>query len=220
MAAEKQIGKAVNFMHYINKTRFFALFLTLTLLFTLALSYAKTAGSDIANAVVRLHIVANSNSKIDQELKLKVRDRIITDTAHIFEGTESASKALSIAAENASLIRQLAEDEIRRLGYSYPVTVSVGREAFPTKAYGSVTLPSGRYNAVKVQIGDAVGENWWCVMYPPLCFTDGVVTVSESSISQLENSLSQSEFELVTKSSGSLPVEIRFKIVEIFQGLF
>lgn len=220
MAAEKQKGKAVNFMHYINKTRFFALFLTLTLLFTLALSYAKTAGSDISNAVVRLHIVANSNSKGDQELKLMVRDRIITDTSHIFEGTESASQALALAAESSSLIKQLAEDEIRRLGYSYPVTVSVGKEAFPTKAYGNVTLPSGKYNAVKIQIGEAAGKNWWCVMYPPLCFTDGVVSVAESSVKQLQSSLSRSEFELVTQSSESIPVEIRFKLVEIFQGWF
>lgn len=207
-------------MNYINKTRFFALFLTLTLLFTLALSYAKTTGSDISNAVVRLHIVANSNSERDQKLKLNVRDRIIKDTSHIFEETLSPTQALSLASENISLIKNLAEDEIKRLGYDYPVTVSVGKEAFPTKTYGNLTLPSGRYNAVKVKIGKAEGENWWCVMYPPLCFTDGIISVSENSISQLKNSLSESEFMLLTKSSTSLPVEIKFKIVELFQSWF
>ena len=207
-------------MNYINKTRFFALFLTLTLLFTLALSYAKTTGRDISNAVVRLHIVANSNSERDQKLKLNVRDRIIKDTSHIFEETLSPTQALALASENISLIKNLAEDEIKRLGYDYPVTVSVGKEAFPTKTYGNLTLPSGRYNAVKVKIGEAEGENWWCVMYPPLCFTDGIISVSENSISQLKNSLSESEFMLLTKSSTSLPVEIKFKIVELFQSWF
>ena len=207
-------------MNYINKTRFFALFLTLTLLFTLALSYAKTTGRDISNAVVRLHIVANSNSERDQKLKLNVRDRIIKDTSHIFEETLSPTQALALATENISLINNLAENEIKRLGYDYPVTVSVGKEAFPTKTYGNLTLPSGRYNAVKVKIGEAEGENWWCVMYPPLCFTDGIISVSENSISQLKNSLSESEFMLLTKSSTSVPVEIKFKIVELFQSWF
>ncbi|MBO5955696.1 MAG: stage II sporulation protein R [Clostridia bacterium] len=207
-------------MNYINKTRFFALFLTLTLLFTLALSYAKTTGRDISNAVVRLHIVANSNSERDQKLKLNVRDRIIKDTSHIFEETLSPTQALALASENISLIKNLAKNEIKRLGYDYPVTVSVGKEAFPTKTYGNLTLPSGRYNAVKVKIGEAEGENWWCVMYPPLCFTDGIISVSENSISQLKNSLSESEFMLLTKSSTSLPVEIKFKIVELFQSWF
>ena len=207
-------------MNYINKTRFFALFLSLTLLFTLALSYAKTTGRDISNAVVRLHIVANSNSERDQKLKLNVRDRIIKDTSHIFEETLSPTQALALATENISLIKNLAENEIKRLGYDYPVTVSVGKEAFPTKTYGNITLPSGRYNAVKVKIGEAEGENWWCVMYPPLCFTDGIISVSENSISQLKNSLSESEFMLLTKSSTSVPVEIKFKIVELFQSWF
>ncbi len=207
-------------MHYINKTRFFALFLTLTLLFTIILSYAKSASADIADAVVRLHIVANSNSDADQKLKLQVRDRILSETAHIFSQTANPHEALDLARKNLGFIKEIAENEIRSRGFGYNATVSVGEQAFPTKVYENISLPSGKYNAVNISIGEAKGENWWCVMYPPLCFTDGIVSVSKDSHEQLKNSLSPSEYQLITKSSESVPVEIKFKLVEIFQNLF
>lgn len=207
-------------MHYINKPRFFALFLTLTLLFTIVLSYARSLGADIANAVVRLHIVANSNSDADQKLKLQIRDRILRDTAHIFNRTDNSGQALDLARKSSGFIKEIAEDEIRRLGFDYNVTISVGETFFPTKVYGDIALPSGKYNAVTIRIGQAKGENWWCVMYPPLCFTDGIVSVSENAKKQLKSSLSPSEYRLITENSESVPVEIKFKIVELIQGLF
>ncbi len=207
-------------MHYINKTRFFALFFTLTLLFTIILSYAKSAGADIANSVVRLHVVANSNSNADQKLKLAVRDRILRDTSHIFNQSANPNKALSLARENTDYIKTIAEDEIRRCGFKHNVSVVVGKTVFPTKTYGNIALPKGRYNAVNIRIGAAKGENWWCVMYPPLCFTDGIVSVSKDAQEQLKENLSPSEYQLITESSESVPVEIKFKIVELFQNLF
>ncbi len=208
-------------MNYINKTRFFALMLSLTLLFSLILSYAESTGSDIANSVVRLHIVANSNSAEDQELKLKVRDRILAETSHVFNNTPTASDALSKARQHSDLIKQIALDEIRQNGFDYDVSVSVGESAFPTKTYGDIILPSGKYNAVKVKIGNGSGENWWCVMYPPLCFTSGVLSVSDEAKTNLKKSLSPSSYELITKSpDSSIPVEIKFRIVEVFQELF
>ena len=208
-------------MHYINKTRFFALVLSLTLLFSFLLSYAKSIGSDISNSVVRLHIVANSNSGEDQQLKIKVRDRIISETSQIFQNTESTSEALSLARHNSDLIRKIAIDEIKQNGFDYDVSVSVEKSAFPTKVYDNITLPSGKYDAVKVKIGDAMGENWWCVMYPPLCFTSDVLSVSDESRKKLQNSLSPSSYSLITQSSDSaIPVEIRFRIVEMFQNIF
>ncbi len=205
-------------MKYINKTRFFALFLTLTLLFTLALSYAKTVGTDISESVVRLHIIANSNSKKDQSLKLKVRDRILKDASHIFKNTDNSGIALSLAKENFSFIKALAEDEIRRQGFEYPVNISIGEYPFPTKVYGDIALPAGKYNAVRIEIGDAKGENWWCVMYPPLCFTEGVLSASEDAKAQLKSNLSREEYQLISENSP--PVEVKFKIVELFQQWF
>lgn len=205
-------------MHYINKSRFFALMLTLTLLFSFLMSYAKSTGSNIANAVVRLHVVANSNSDFDQSLKLKVRDKILADASHILGTSNSAADALCTAKYNSGLVQEIAETEIRNSGFDYPVKVSVGEFPFPTKVYGDIALPSGKYNAVRVEIGEAAGENWWCVMYPPLCFTDGVVA-TDSMKKQLENDLSPADYNLITQTD-SVPVEVRFRIVEIFQNLF
>ena len=151
-------------MRYINKTRFYSLFLTLTLLFTGLLSYARTVSSDISDAVVRLHIIANSDSTEDQALKLKVRDRILN------EG-ETPNDALSLINDNLDFIQAVAHDEVLKHGFSYPVTVSTGSFSFPTQSYGDIILPAGKYNALRIQIGESKGQNWWCVVYPPLCFT-------------------------------------------------
>lgn len=207
-------------MHYINKTRFFALFFTLTLLFTLILSYSISTGKNISNAVVRLHIIANSDTAADQALKLKVRDRIIKDTADLFNSTTDSNEALAIARNNSEYIRKTAVDEIKRQGFDLPVKVTVGKSMFPTKFYEDTALPAGKYNAVRIEIGKAEGQNWWCVMYPPLCFTEGTISLSEKAKATLKDNLSDSEYKLVTQSDDSLPVEIRFKLVEIFQKLF
>lgn len=213
--------RTVKKMKSINKPRFFALFFLFILIFTLLISYAKATGSDISDSVLRLHILANSNLDCDQQLKLAVRDRILKDTREIFENTDSAAEAARLARENSSLFRQIAENVIRAQGFDYPVSVSVEETDFPTKSYGSITLPSGKYNAVRIEIGEAQGENWWCVMYPPLCFTDGILAVPGKAKALLEESLSADEYKLITgESSGVIPVEVRFKIVEIFQNLF
>lgn len=208
-------------MKYINKQRFLFLVLILTLFFTLSISYAKAVSNDISNSVFRLHIVANSDSSGDQQLKLAVRDRILTDTAHLFESTDSAHTAAQIAKEHLSEICKIAQNEIYSQGYTYKISAKVGEFAFPTKSYKDITLPSGKYTALRIEIGDAAGKNWWCVMYPPFCLTDGIISCPESSKLKLKNSLSPNEYSLVTKEdSGAIPVEIKFKIVEIFQNIF
>ncbi len=208
-------------MQYINKTRFFALFLVLTLLFTLASSYAKAANERIADAVVRLHIVAHDNSKSEQALKLKVRDRILKDAFQFFEGSKNSEEALSFARANLDYIKNIAEDEIRRQGFDHKVRVTTGNFGFPTKTYGDISLPAGRYNAVRIEIGKADGENWWCVMYPPLCFTEGTLFASDEAKTQLQQSLSAGDYELICQNDSSpTPVRIKFKIVEFFRNLF
>ncbi|MBR5613741.1 MAG: stage II sporulation protein R [Clostridia bacterium] len=208
-------------MRFIDKRKFFALFMLLILSFTLLISYAKATGSDIADSVLRLHIIANSDNTADQNLKLAVRDRILRETKEIFENSKSASDAARLAEENTAFIKEIAEAEILAQGFNYPVSVTIEETAFPTRVYADIALPSGRYNAVRVKIGDAKGQNWWCVMYPPLCFTDGILCASDKSKSQLATSLSADEYALITgKDCGAIPVEVRFKIVEIFQNLF
>lgn len=208
-------------MKVINKNRLFILTTILIFLFALIISYAKTAGSDISNSVLRLHIVANSNSAADQKLKLDIRDRILSEASHLFVNVGSAEAALQIAEENLPEILKIANSEIKNQGFDYSATAKTGEFAFPTKAYGDITLPSGRYKALRLELGSAAGENWWCVMYPPLCFADGILVAPDTAKEALKNSLTDDEYSLVTKEqSGTVPVEIRFKIVEIFQSIF
>jgi len=208
-------------MKYINKSRFFSLVLLLTLLFSLLISYAKSSGKAIADSVVRLHIVANSDSGLDQELKLKVRDRILNDTSHIFEKANSPYDAFNLADKNREYIKEVAKDELRKYGSLYDVSVKTGMFPFPTKVYGNIALPSGKYNAVRIEIGEGAGENWWCVMYPPLCFTEGILVAPDSATEKLKASLSPADYDLVTQNpSSKIPVEIKFKVVEIFQNIF
>lgn len=208
-------------MKYISRTRFFILTAILTLLFSFLAAYAKNVNRDLAGSMVRLHIIANSDSDADQALKLRVRDRLLHDAAYIFEDSTSPADALLAAKQNTELIKQIAADEISKQGYSYDVSVQVGKFAFPTKAYRDIMLPSGKYNAVRVVIGSGSGHNWWCVMYPPLCFTDGVVSVPDSARDKLRESLSESDYKLICgKDSGAVPVEVRFKIVELLQNIF
>jgi stage II sporulation protein R len=208
-------------LKYISKQKFFGLCLVLTLLFSLSITYAKSISRDISNSVLRLHILANSNSDADQNLKLAVRDRILKEAGHLFEGANSADDAVSVADKNLNTIIKIAKDEIKRQGFDYPVNAEIGNFAFPTKSYGDITLPSGKYRALRIKIGNAAGENWWCVMYPPLCLTDGILSCTDDTKNHLKSNLSAEEYRLITKEqSGAIPVEIRFKLIEVIQNIF
>lgn len=208
-------------MKYINKTRFFILTCIFILLFSFSISYAKNTSAGLADSLVRLHIVANSNAPADQKLKLAVRDRLIKETSAIFENPQSPEDALLSAQNNKDLISEIAKDEILKNGFSYDVNVKIGKFAFPSKAYADIMLPAGKYNAIRIEIGSGSGENWWCVMYPPLCFTNGIVSISDESRQMLKENLSNEEYSLITsQSDGAIPVQFKFKIVEIFQKLF
>lgn len=126
----------------------------------------------LSGAVVRLHVRANSDSAEDQSLKLKVRDRILKESGKLLAGVQNKSEAHIIIGRNLDHLRQCAQDEVLICGYDYPVEISFGKSDFPTKTYGDVCLPAGTYEALIVNIGNAKGHNWWCVMFPPLCFTE------------------------------------------------
>ena len=204
-------------MKYINRYKLCSIILIIILIFSFAASYAQNVHRDLSRSVVRLHIIANSDTECDQELKLAVRDRLLERFGELFSECPDAGAALQTANANLDLIESVAADEISRRGFGYSVSAETGKFPFPTKVYGDVRLPSGSYNAVRVKIGSAAGHNWWCVMYPPLCFTDGVAEVSDSSRKKLRESLSESDYKLITESDGSMPVEIRFKLAEIFR---
>ncbi len=182
-----------------------------------AYSYASSISSDLSKSVFRLHVIANSDSDEDQSLKLQVRDKLLDYMNSITANVSSKDDAIKIAQEHQKDFQIIAEQTILDKGYSYPVTVEIGNYEFPTKHYGDITLPSGYYDALRVKIGDACGHNWWCVMFPPLCFVDvtsGIVP--ESSKDQLKENMSSEDYSIISNDNSL--TEFKFKIVELFKN--
>lgn len=199
-------------------TVFIVLFLLFIFIIICADSYVSAVSSDISSSVFRLHVIANSDSDEDQNLKYIVRDRIL-DYMNSLVDTNISSKeeTMKIVSENLENFKSIAQDTVYENGYDYEVNVEIGNFTFPTKTYGDIALPAGYYDALRVTIGSAEGKNWWCVMFPPLCFVDvssGVVP--EDSKETLEESLSDEEYELISGSSTEF--EVKFKFVEFFEN--
>lgn len=164
----------------------------------------------ISDKVLRLHVLAASDSEEDQQLKLRVRDSVLTSAQAILAGETQKDTAQRKLANNLDTLRAAAEEEIKKNGYSYPVTVELGKTDFPTRTYDNVTLPAGQYNAVRVIIGSGEGKNWWCVMFPPLCLP---AAKKQTGLSDVLNPV---ELEL-TQSDPKY--EVRFWIVEKLEKL-
>lgn len=122
--------------------------------------------------LIRFHVRANSDTEEDQKLKLKVRDKILADMKDILEGADSLEQGRYIIMCKLDDIKYVAESVIQENGYDYPVKVTMGIEEFPVRKYGNKVLPQGNYESLIVTIGNGEGQNWWCVMFPPLCFVD------------------------------------------------
>ena len=196
------------------------LLLLAVFVFISAFSYANTVSDEIADSVFRLHVIANSDSDEDQNLKYKVRDALIEYMNSICSNTTTKEEAINIAKAHIDAFYDIANNVIEENGFSYPVNIEIGEFDFPTKTYGDVSLPAGTYDALEVKIGEAVGQNWWCVMFPTLCFVDvssGIVP--DDSKEQLEESMPEEDYDLITKSDDSSDVHFKFKIVELFENL-
>lgn len=213
----KQMKKFLNFMKN-PKIKIIGILSVLLFLYTTvcAISYAETVSDDIASSVFRLHVIANSDSDEDQQLKLKVRDELLKTMNRLCEKATSKEEAMNIAQENSSLFESIAKKTIAENGYDYSATVHIGQYDFPTKTYGDIALPAGNYDALRVEIGEAKGKNWWCVMFPPLCFIDvtsGVVP--DESKEQLQDSMTEEDYALISDQDNS-EIEFKFKILEFF----
>ncbi len=193
-----------------------ALFLCYT--FICAFSYASSVSSDIADSVFRLHIVANSDSEEDQNLKLIVRDNVLNYMKKIASDVSTKEEAINVINDHLDDFHDIAVDTIKDSGYDYDVKLTVGEFNFPTKEYGDISLPAGMYDALKIEIGSAEGHNWWCVMFPTLCFVDvSSGSLDDDSKEILESSLTEEEFALV--SEDNFGVNLKFKIVEFFDDI-
>ncbi len=163
----------------------------------------------IRNHLVRLHILANSDSEQDQALKLKVRDALLAFGGDLFAGYTTKEQALEQIAGSLEDLEQVAEETLEKEGCSLPVTCRLEETYFSTRVYGQVTLPAGNYTALRVLIGQGAGQNWWCVMFPPLC-----IPAAESVTAQtdgLDGVLTENQQNLVTNGPR---YQIKFKAVE------
>lgn len=186
---------------------------------TLVSSYAHNTQAGISEKVLRLHIVANSNSKEDQELKLKVRDAIINEMNCNFNISESIEDTKKIAENNLYNIQEIAKRIIAKNNKDYDVDVSIGPTYFPTKYYGNTALPAGDYDALIVKIGSAKGNNWWCVLFPPLCLIDATNgELPQSSKDKLKAELTPEEYKLITSYDDNIEFKLKFKAVEVWQS--
>jgi len=184
-----------------------------------AFSYAENMVDTIKDSVFRLHVIANSDSKEDQALKLLVRDNIIAYMNSICENKHDKEEVIQIARQQQDTLKEIALQTIQENGYDYAVSIEIGNFYFPTKYYGDIALPNGFYDALEIKIGDAVGQNWWCVLFPPLCFVDvssGIVP--EESKQLLEDNLAEEEFALVDTHHNA-EIQFKFKIVEFFENI-
>lgn len=151
---------------------------------------------NIAGNIIRFHVIANSDTENDQSLKLKVRDGIIDGIKESVAGAPDAAGAGKILAAQEDNIKNAALDIISVNGYNYPVNVSMEERYFPVKSYGDLVFPAGNYKALCVEIGEAKGRNWWCVLFPSLCFVDETyAVVPDSSKEKLKETLSDEEYK-------------------------
>lgn len=164
---------------------------------------------NVSSEVFRLHILANSDSKSDQALKLKVRDKVLEYTKSIYLKAENREEAEKLTAENLQSIANTAQKEVIKNGYNYQVKAEIKHMYFNTRYYDKVTMPSGFYNALRITIGKGGGHNWWCVMYPSLC-----VGSSADYNSLKENTTSQ-EYNILTAGD----YNFKFKTVEYFEKI-
>lgn len=166
----------------------------------------------IREKMLRMHVIANSNSEEDQQLKLKVRDAVLSAGKDVFDGSVTSDDAKEKITPHIDYLEKVALNTIKNEGFDYNVKITVENEYFNTRTYdNSVTLPAGNYNAIKVIIGDGKGQNWWCVMFPPMCLP---TSVAECEISDV---LTESETEIVTETE---KYKFKFKIVEFFEEIF
>lgn len=187
----------------------------------LTYTYAEDVNAGLSQNLVRLHVVANSDSASDQALKLKVRDAIIEFMKDKLAESKSINETRTIINDNLKNIEEVSNEIIKKNKSDYGVKATMGNYAFPTKTYGDIALPAGEYQALKVVIGDGEGANWWCVLFPPLCFIDATHgAIPESVKQELKTALSDEEYRLITTadSSEDIPVKIRFKLVEFLEG--
>ena len=182
--------------------------MAITVLFSV-ISFAKTS-NEIRSDVLTLHVLANSDSSIDQNLKLRVRDALLSSGNEIFDGTTNVENAIQRITPQIPKLEKIAKEVITQSGFNYDVKITISNDYFTTRTYENITLPAGIYKALRVVIGSGKGHNWWCVMFPAMCLP------AAESRQKIDDVLDKKETKLVEKNP---KLEPRFKIIEIIEQL-
>ena len=190
-----------------------ALFLAFGLTLTAGV-WAGASEAALAGQVLRLHVIANSDSEADQARKLLVRDAVLSRASQLLDGADDRQSAEAALAPHLDELAQAGADALARTGNQDRVSVTLADQWFPTKEYDGFSLPAGQYRALKVTIGAGAGRNWWCVVFPPLC----LASVSEQSVeTAAQGALSQDQVALITGQDGGYV--LRFRLIEWWQEL-
>ena len=184
-----------------------------TAVFLLTGAWALNTQRDLADRVVRLHVLANSDSEEDQALKLLVRDAVLERATALLERTESRAEAETLLRESLPELETIGEETVRANGYSYDVAAELEDTSFPTKDYDGFSLPAGEYLALRILIGAGAGQNWWCVVFPPLC-TAASADVPETALAA---GLTEDQVSLMTEEDSGYV--LKFKAVEWWEQL-
>lgn len=173
----------------------------------------------IAKEIIRFHVIANSDDEVDQQVKIKVKNQLVKYMQKELKGVKSKANAKKIMKEKMPQIKAIAKKTIKQEGYQYTCDVKYHKRTFPVKVYGDLTFPAGEYEALDVVLGNAEGKNWWCVMFPTLCFVDGTYSVvPDESKELLKNVLTEQEYKTISEDEG-ITVEYALKIVEWWKQL-
>lgn len=187
--------------------------IAISLYMAFSCTYFTASAQTVKDDVVRLHILANSNSETDQEVKLKVRDALLKTNASILSDSVTKENAKEHFEASKKILLKTAKETLKENGFDYDVNITLQEEYFETRTYGDLTFPAGQYTALKVVLGEGEGKNWWCVMFPPLCIpaADGLETNENTA-----DYLTESGVKIV---SGGNKYIVKFKILEIYEEL-
>ena len=175
--------------------------------------------AEIYDTVVRLHVLANSDSEEDQALKLRVRDAVLEITEPLLSDCKTQTEARERLETHMDEIQKAAERIIAEAGRSDPVTVFLDMEEYPARDYDSFCFPAGEYLSLRVCIGDAAGQNWWCCLFPPLCRGTSNATTEEAEDAFVEAGLTPDQYKVITETERPV-YKVRFKLLEVLKGLF
>ena len=180
----------------VTRTRIIIACIILSLGLSLGFLSKRTQEAFDSSNLIRLHILANSNSPADQDLKLIVRNKILAAANSLFSGVLEKEQAIRLINDNWDFIRNTAREVIEQSGYDYDVKLELGDFTFPDRSYAGLTLPAGNYQALRVVIGEGKGDNWWCVLFPPLCFADLEEEPEEDAVVKLAIHLEEGDIEI------------------------